>query len=311
MKYRKIFTFILLLCTIFCTLLVISPTINAQNDSQSDIYFSDSIPSPIVLDSDCGVYYEINFSNYWVPLITRDTPLPYWVRGVDNWRFRNDNRIYDLDIYLYGNYSGITLEPGEVSDWYPTGETLDIGFSMHTSANPLPVDKVIISGKYRFNTQVTLDIFDLVESEKDLTFPGYFRFADGLGTNYNRIYCSLWDTIGYYLNIDNISIVDSQMVLGEINAEKTLATIYSSRRLFYFEPQMVDIDTYNWLIENGQFGEFSEPIPDIDNPFTWLINCVNDFLQIEIIPGFKFIHIMYIFVTIPLSIYILKLFLGG
>ena len=160
------------------TLFVGTFVVSADNDNQTDIYFSDSIPSPIVLDYNSNIYYEINFSNYWVPLITREYSLPYWVRLVDNWRIKNENRTYDLDIYIYGSLFD-TLEPGEISNWYPTGETLDIGFAMRTSANPLPPDTYEINGGFKFKDDFSSS--DFYSSDINIDFRNYFAFPYNSG----------------------------------------------------------------------------------------------------------------------------------
>lgn len=258
------------------------------------------------------VLYQINETGYNVPIYTNATPLPYTIEEVESIQFINNSTDYRLLVYQDAS-TYYSIEPGNSSLLYSI--TADRTYDLELVRVSTTPTTYTISGGYQFYPTISSSIFgDTSEQELDILLEGNFWLYGNESVQWDMFTLhtlSSEDTALYFCY--ESSIFNKYNYVGQLINNNTQIQTYVGERTIYFEEQEVSEDVYNWLNDNGRFGNYDDtlPTPAPDNPFGFVVDMVNDFLQIEFLPGFKFIHLLYIAISIPLLMYILKLFLGG
>lgn len=296
-----------------------------------DIYFSNYDVSNPITASD-SVYYQINNDGVWRSIVDSNNTLPRWVNGVSSIQFKNETLTLDLVIYNYDSIFAV-LVPGLTSATYTVTESLDLKFILESSDVPdVPTDpdnpnNYIITGGYKFN-----DRFEFYTSNlEDFYFTNYFAFP----TNFNDSVDSsgFIDFVGInFTERTSTSVASMRYLYDNGNKGLNAWSDYDYTGLGYwyqynnpiiytqyikFDNLSVSQDVYNWLNSNGEFGDFDytdlpdSPTLDGNVLSDFLLSGLNGFLQFELVPGFSLLNLLALCVSIPILIYILKLFLGG
>lgn len=337
MKYRKIFTFILLLCTIFVTLLFINPNVSATTESGVTAV-EDSAPTDLT-NTIWQFYNTIDFigserfDTYYINF-TDNSQNQYESIAIINGQFYGtyinyDNiAVYDTSSWVNENYTIINIIDGaDVSN----SDLIDF---MLTNARLIPPTEptYTISGQYQFNEEITW-LYDTSEQEGILYLPFYvYNLDNPTRVNYDYMLNQNREDLGinYFLYANE---TDSVTFIGQYAGRFTTSTIinmYGDERIIYFYTAEVSEGVYIWLNENGRF--INDPTLDPNNPdnpdsgnnpnnpnnpdfgtdtVRQIVNQVNAFLGIQILPGLSFRDILLICIALPLLMYILKVFLGG
>ena len=342
MKYRKIFIFILLLCTIFSTLLFINPTTKAVSttDPPTDLKgYTVIVPSNWTATAGYGrfdVGVIIN-DNDFSTLADREFDVGYVFDD------RNFSVSPQANTITFGNYAffdfgsvtaltiqfvnGNDLTNSLLIDWLVSNNaTFDNG------EEPEPDPTYIISGQYQFNEEITW-LYDTSEQEGILYLPFYvYNLDNSMRVNYDYMLNKNDTDVGinyfFYANESSDGVFTGQYA-GRFTTSTTI-NMFGDERIIYFYTAEVSEEVYTWLNENGQF--INDPTLDPNNPdnpnsennpnnpnnpdfgtdtVRQIVNQVNAFLGIQILPGLSFRDILLICIALPLLMYILKVFLGG
>lgn len=311
MKNRyKILVFVLLLCTIFSTLLFVRPKVNAQvSDLTNTTWYFNSL----LLNN--GYFPESNFYSFFAETSIGGVNYAYieFSTGLGD-------KIYSID---FGG--SVLYNEGWVDESYRT-ITFIGGGSMSNSSlisfvennatfvsgPPIGGDTENISGGYRFNSSISTSIFgDIEEQELDILFENNFFLYNNTDVAYDMFTLHTDDLGNNYFCFEN-STSGNYIRAGIVSLDNSYISMFSQYRTLEWTTQEVSDDTYIWLNENGEFGEFDVPTESApDDMFGWLLDSVNAFLQIEILPGVRIIWLIQFALVVPIALIILKLYFGG
>lgn len=339
---KKIFIFFVLLCTIFGTLLFINPTSKAVDNWDNLISLQGatvSVPSNWTATAGYGrfdVGVIVN-GNDFSKIADREFDIGYAFDPINLRIFSQANTItFGVSAFFDFNSStaltiqfinGDDLTNSLLINWLVSNNATIVGGIYDT-----PDPTYTISGQYQFNEEITW-LYDTSEQEGILYLPFYvYNLDNSTRVNYDYMLNQNREDLGinYFLYANE---TDSGTFIGEYAGRFTTSTtinMFGDERIIYFYTADVSEGLYTWLNENGRFINDSTLDPNNpDNPDSGnnpnnpnnpdfgtdtvrqIINQVNAFLGIQILPGLSFRDILLICIALPLLMYILKVFLGG